>query len=173
MSDKKSQTKVKPEAKTKAEQPSAPIIDLTRLTPEQIASLNKQLKERNKENRGKSKERFVIIDGMLEEKNDAGEFHWTTRDIYNKLVENNLAGTDEGDDTLEIKKIQARKQFLEKSTDEKGKLVYPAGSFGYKKTEFKGFQLGKVTVLKFFKDDKKVATLTQDERNIIMESISA
>jgi len=109
-------------------------IDLSKLTPEQLASLQKQLKAKKKEKSGKKEERFHIIDTMLAEKEEGSdEFKHTTRDIMNALVKNDLVDTTEPDfDTVEIKKIQARKQFLEKKTDEKGNLVHPKGSFGYK-----------------------------------------
>ena len=115
--------------------PVANAIDLSKLTPEQLASLQKQLKAKKKEKSSKKDERFLIIDTMLAEKEEGSEteFRHTTRDILNTLVKNDLVDTTEPDfDTVEIKKIQARKQFLEKKTDEKGEPVHPKNSFGYK-----------------------------------------
>lgn len=126
----------KSNASQKSESP-APVtgIDLSTLTPEQLASLQKQIKAKKKEKSSKKDERFMIIDTMLAEKEEGSdtEFRHTTRDILNTLVKNDLVDTTEpGFDTVEIKKIQARKQFLEKKTDEKGELVHAKGSFGYK-----------------------------------------
>lgn len=150
------------------------VIDLSKLTAEQLIQLQKQLKAKKKEVSGKKDERFNIIDTMLAEKDeDSGEHKWTTRDIVTKLAENNLIDTTAPDYYKnEIKKVQARKQFLEKQTDKEGKLVAQPGTYGYKPSSFSGFSLGPEKVVEFFQDENKVATLTGDQRNIILKALS-
>ncbi len=120
---------------TQKENKVAPIqggVDISKLTPEQLLNLQKQLKARKAEKSGDKKERFEMIDSMLQAKSEDGnEFKYTTRDILNNLRKNGLSDPA-SEDSEEIKKIQARKQHLEKKTDEKGNLVYAKGTFGYK-----------------------------------------
>jgi hypothetical protein len=145
-------------------------IDLGKLTPEQLVSLQKQLKDKKKEKSSKKDERFMIIDTMLAEKEEGSdtEFRHTTRDILNTLVKNDLVDTTEpGFDTMEIKKIQARKQFLEKKTDEKGELVHAKGSFGYKASG--GFAvMTAAKVATWFTVPANVAQLTPTQVTSIM-----
>jgi len=149
-------------------------IDLASLTPEQLSALQKQLKEKSKEVRGKHKERFTIIDQMLTEKDEEGKFKHTTRDILNVLVQEKLVNdTGEKWDQVEIKKIQARKQFLEKSTGKDGELLHPEGTFGYKASTMMGFGATANSVAKFFEDATKVATLTGDQRNAILAALGS
>ena len=149
-------------------------LDLSKLTPEQLQSLQKQLKERKANTTGKTKERFLIIDTMLAEKDDKEGFKWTTRDIINKLAENNLVDqTVPKWDQIEIKKVQARKQHLEKLTDEKGKLVHPEGKFGYKASAGVGFAMTPVTVSNWFAKAENVAKLTGDQRNAIVKALGS
>jgi urease gamma subunit len=149
-------------------------IDLAKLTPEQLASLQKQLKEKKNEKKGRKDERFAIIDTMLKEKEEDGKsFKHTTRDILNVLEKEDLIDTTPEDyDKIEIKKIQARKQHLEKLTDEKGALVHPKNSFGYKVSAGFGFVVTAAKVEEFFKDAEKVKTLTAGQREVIAEALS-
>jgi hypothetical protein len=156
-------------------------IDITKLTPEQLAALQKQIKEKKKAASGDSTERFKIIDSMLatkvttENQKDGevlGEFKYTTRDIFNKLDENNLVDkTVPKYDQNEIKKIQARKQALEKKRNEKGELVHPEDSFGYRKSEGFGFAVTPVKLVEFFKDAAKVKTLTAADRAVVLNAL--
>lgn len=156
-------------------------IDLSKLTPEQLAALQKQLKAKKKETSGRKDERFAIIDTMLQEKvvkgeekdgQKAGEFKHTTRDILNKLVENDLVDkTVDKYDQVEIKKIQARKQFLEKKTDEKGKLVSPENTFGYRPSAGAGFSLTPVRISEWFTDAERVKSLTAEQRSKILTAL--
>lgn len=148
-------------------------IDLASLTPEQLQALQKQLKAKSKEQRGKHKERFAIIDTMLTEKDEEGNFKHTTRDILNTLVQENLVNQSaEKWDQVEIKKIQARKQFLEKSRDKAGELIHPPGTYGYKASLLMGFGATAVTVEKFFESEEKVKTLTSGQREKILAALS-
>jgi hypothetical protein len=148
-------------------------IDLAKLTPEQLQALQKQLKEKRKETVGKRDERFLIIDTMLKEKAEDGKgFRWTTRDICNRLAENNLVDQTEPKwDQNEIKKIQARKQHLEKLTNEKGALVHPKGTFGYKASA-QGFNLTNTRIVEWFGKDENIESLTGDQRTTILKALS-
>jgi hypothetical protein len=146
-------------------------VDLSKLTPEQLKAIQKQLKEARKETTGKKDERFLIIDTMLKEKDeDGGGFRHTTREIANKLAENNLVDkTDPDWAKNEIKKIQARKQFLEKSRDKAGALVHPEGTFGYKASG--GFGLTSVGVTAWFNNAENVAKLSPADKAVIAKSL--
>ena len=132
---------------------------MANLSASQLKELREQLKEKSKESVSVRKERFEIIDTMLQDKDEDETFSHTTRDIADALNKANLADTSKGEDWYkeEIKKIQARKQFLEKKTDEKAELVHEKGTFGYKRTATggggKGLSASKVkleTIVAFF-----------------------
>jgi len=147
-------------------------INLDELSPEQLQALQKQMKARKQEVNSKRGERFGIIDGMLVERDAENNFIHTTRDILNKLAENGLVDqTPEKWDQNEIKKIQARKQFLEKSTGKDGKLVHPEGTFGYKQSAGMGFVITPTRVETFFDDKDKVKQLTADQRRKILKAL--
>lgn len=146
-------------------------LDLAKLTPAQLSALQKQLKEKSKVVLGKKDERFAIIDRMLAEKKD-GQFVNTTRNILDALLAYNLVDTTPEDyDQIEIKKIQARKQHLEKKTDEKAQLVYPVGTFGYKASEGGAFQLGAVRIVKWLNTPENIKTLTPDDKASIIAAL--
>ena len=148
-------------------------IDISKLAPEALLSLQKQLKAQKKETSGKTSERFVIIDGMLKDKDEAGLFRWTTRDILGKLEENNLVDKTVPEyDKVEIKKIQARKQFLEKRRNEKGELIDAEGTYGYKASDRAPFALTAVKVAEWFATPENVATLTSEQREKIAVAIA-
>ncbi len=160
--------------------PQVPVIDLTKLSSAQLKALKDQLKEKSKEVVSERKQRFEVIDRMLQEKDEDGNFVHTTREIAEALAEARLTDTSAEDwHSEEIKKIQARKQFLEKKTDEKGELVYPEGTFGYKKSATGGGGLGfsasKVkieTILAFFKSDR-VSELSEEQKAEIVAKLNA
>lgn len=159
-------------------------IDLSKLTPEQLAALQKQLKLKKKETAGDTTERFNIIDALLKEKvvkgdekagEKAGEFKYTTRDILNRLVDNNLIA-DKSDpkwDQIEIKKIQARKQFLEKKRKKDGTLEHPEGTFGYRVSAGQGFSLTPVRIEAWFQNADNLKGLTLAQKASIAKAIGA
>lgn len=176
-----SQTEAAPAAESaKDTKPQVPVIDLTKLSSSQLKALKDQLKEKSKEVVSERKQRFEIIDRMLQAKDDDGNFLHTTREIAEALAEARLADTSKEDwHSEEIKKIQARKQFLEKKTDEKGELVYPENTFGYKKSATGGGGLGfsasKVkleTIMAFFASDR-VSELTDEQKATIAAKLNA
>jgi hypothetical protein len=168
--------KVTKTATTAATSPVDAGLDISKLTPAQLAALQKQLKEKRKLTTSASKPRFELIDKMLQEKvkNTKGELEFknTTREIMNALVEAKLLDTTLPDyDTNEIKKIQARKQFLGKKTDEKGQLVHKPGTFGYKPSDGAGFVMNAGKVTKFFTDPENVKTLSDEQRKIVLDGM--
>lgn len=153
------QTKPEPAKTTKVASP----IDISKLSPDQLKGLRSQLKEQAKESSTTKDARFVIIDTMLTEKDEKGEFTHTTRDIINRCNDEGLLKKG-FDDQVEIKKVQARKQFLEKKTDEKGNLVKPAGTFGYKKAEG-AFGLTPTRIVGWFDNPENVGKLSNEQMN--------
>lgn len=147
-------------------------VDLSKLTPEQLVALQKQLKAKKVEISGDRKKWVEIVDVMLQEK-DGTEHKHTTRDILNRLVSEKviLDTTSKGWDTKEIKHIQARKQLLEKKTDEKGALVHPEGTFGYKASAGVGFLLTANRVAEWFKSADNIAKLTDAEKSVIKSAL--
>jgi hypothetical protein len=148
------------------------VIDITKLTPAQLKEIQKQLKEKSKEVRSRKDERFAIIDTMLKEKNeDTGEFRWTTSDILETLVKNDLVNTSMPDyRQVELKKIQARKQFLEKRRDEKGELIDPPDTYGYKPSEFRGFGLNTDKVVDYCIENAD--KFTPEQREKVIQALS-
>lgn len=112
-------------------------IDITKLTPAQLAEVQKQLAAQRAADKPQREKRYAIIDKMLQEK-DGDAFKHTTADILGalqtaKLVSADLNKHDRGE---WLKKIQTRKQHLEKLVHadgpNKGQLVYAKGTLGYK-----------------------------------------
>jgi hypothetical protein len=172
MASKKTKNQEANSGGTTAESNATNVIDITKLTPSQLAALQKQLKEKSKEVRSKKDERFNIIDTMLKEKDDAGNFKHTTRDILANLVQENLVDTTDPEYVQrEIKKIQARKQHLEKLTNEQGELVHPEGTFGYKPSEHVGFNLTPARVVEFFKDAANVEKMSDEQKDAVREAL--
>lgn len=159
-------------------------VDLSKLTPEQLAALQKQLKEVKKVSKDDHKKRFALIDEMLKTKftkedklgegDKIGDFKYTTREIVNALDADGLIKDKitENWDQIEIKKIQARKQHLEKATDKAGKLILPEGSVGYKPSAGVGFMLTPVRVVSWFTTDN-IAKLTTEQRATVLKSLGA
>lgn len=149
-------------------------IDLAALTPAQLAALQKQLKEKSKEVAGKAEDRFKVIDAMLQEKDeDTKEFKHTTRDIMNALIKDGtVTAPTAADEQNHIKKIQARKQFLEKKRNEKGELVYPTGTYGYKASGGVGFMMTGAKITEWFTDEN-VTKLTKEQIKSIIAALSS
>lgn len=164
-----------PKATKASTAPADTGIDLSKLTPEQLRALQKQLKSNKSPALAEHKdERFNIIDTMLKEKNEDGSFKWTTRQIFERLEENDLTDKADADSGKnEIKKIQARKQFLEKKRDKQGNLVYTPNTFGYKPAEG-GFGALRVdTVTNWFSNVDNVNKLTPDQKKAIAVALAA
>ena len=112
-------------------------IDITQLTSEQLAAIQAQLKEAAKARKAERGSRMSIIEDMLRAKDEHGSFVYSTRDIAMALSEQGLGlSEDELEDkdamAQEIRRIQAKKQHLERLTDKAGNLVHAEGTFGYK-----------------------------------------
>lgn len=112
-------------------------LDITELTSDQLAAIQAQLKDQAKQKRQVRGKRMELIEAMLQAKDEDGAFIHTTRDIATELSKQGLGLMEQElqDKVLidkELRKIQAKKQHLEKLTDEKGELVHPEGTFGYK-----------------------------------------
>lgn len=118
---------------TETPTPATPVvaptaIDLSQLTPDQITKLAKQLKEARKADKVDHDSWVKIVDTALHEREGDG-FRWTTGDILSQLQAKGLAKPtlDTEQRQSEIKKIQTRKQLLEKKRDDKGNLVHTVG----------------------------------------------
>jgi hypothetical protein len=103
-------------------------ISLSQLTPEQIAELRKQMKAEQKQRSGDRESWNKLVDKMLQERTGT-EFNHSTGDILaalqaDKIVSGNITGKDRA---AEIKRIQTRKQLLEKKVGEDGKPLYTVG----------------------------------------------
>ena len=175
----------KPTKETKSNE--APVLDITKLSSEQLAAIQKQLQERNKAQSANRGERSEIMVAMLKEKDENGEFINTTRDIAFKLAENGLCAIltkdNFNDEAMkaevekEIRKVQAKKQQLEKATNEKGELVHPEGTFGYKSSpkggaaNLSGKAVKAETVVGFF-ESGRVSELTKEQIALIKKSLS-
>lgn len=150
------------------------IIDISKLTPEQLASLQKQLKATKKAANSNNEERFKLMETMLREKDDEDGFIHTTRDILNALIAEKLVvATTTHDQQEEIKKIQARKQFLSKKRDEKGELVYPENTFGYKPSGLFGFKMNYEKMIEWLTIPENLATLTDEQKDNLTNAIGA
>ena len=140
-------------------------IKLADLNPEQLATLQRQMREAAKADRAKVKDRWAVVDPMLQER-DGAEFKHTTADILVALQAAKLApATLEKEERAEwLKKIQTRKQVMEK---EEGQ----AGLWGYKASG--GFRaLTADTVVDWLLDDENLAKLTQADRNALIKQLS-
>lgn len=103
-------------------------ISLDQLTPEQLAQLKTAMRADRKARMGDRKPWNAIVDVMLQEREGDG-FKHTTADILAKLQaqKQESASLSTADRIIVIKKIQTRKQLLEKKRDESGKLLYQVG----------------------------------------------
>lgn len=103
-------------------------ISLDQLTPEQIATLKSLVKTEAKAARPDRKTWNPIVDAMLQEREGDG-FRWTTAQILERLQQEKVVkpslATPERES--EIKKIQTRKQLLERKRDRDGKLLFTVG----------------------------------------------
>ncbi len=131
---KKQQTATQPTpAITAPASVAQPAISLDQLTPAQIAALAKQLKAQRKADMGDHKAWVEIVDKMLHEKEGDG-FKNTTSDILAALQAKAIvpAALSSEARAMHIKRIQTRKQLLEKKPEHKDKVGYKpsANSFG-------------------------------------------
>lgn len=110
-------------------QPATPVIlDIASLTPDQLAKLQRQLKEHKKATAIDHESWVTIVDKMLHEKDETG-FKWTTADILSTAQNKGIVPPtiDADRRAQEIKRIQTRKQLLEKKRDDKGNLMHDVG----------------------------------------------
>lgn len=178
-------TEANTETGTTATKPAENVLDVTQLTPAQLKALQKQLSEHKAAASSNREERNNVIYEMITEKDENGEFVNTTRDIAKTLADNGLCEflTSENFDSedmkeevqKEIRKIQARKQLLEKKTDEKGELVYPEGTFGYKSGGVGNSTLSaskvKVETIVAFFTQGRATELTDEQSQAILEAV--
>ena len=110
-------------------------INVSDLTTEQLKAIRTQLKAQAKQNGERLGERRAIIDAMLQDQDDTGFMH-TTADILAALQEAGLVSvTLDKDERAEwLKKVQTRKQDLEKKPEFAGKVGYKASSHGFSLT---------------------------------------
>jgi len=109
---------------------TASLIKLENLTAEQLASLHGQISAKRKLVRAGSGSRNAVIDPMLHETNDLGHVH-TTADIVVALQAKSLLPKElsKTDHAVEIKKIQTRKQLLQRKGDTS--VGYRASATGF------------------------------------------
>lgn len=107
-------------------------LDITKLTPVQLQALTKQMTAMRKAKSGDAGKRNKVIDAMLQEKNGT-EFKHTTGDILGKLQSENIVSKSLTSDERagELKKIQTRKQLLDKKPEFKGKVGYKVSAAGF------------------------------------------
>lgn len=171
----------------KATKSEAAPIDVTQLTPAQLKALQKQLSEHKAVASSHREERNNVIYEMTTEKDEDGNFVNSTQDIAKVLCDNGLCeflttenfGSEDMKEEVqkEVRKIQARKQLLEKKTDEKGELVYPEGTFGYKSagggnSNLSASKIKVATVLGFFTTGR-ATELTDEQKTQVIEAINA
>lgn len=147
-------------------------IDLSKLTDEQMTQIRAQLKAQRATLADGRAERYTIIDRMLVEKDDTG-FKNTTADIRAALVTAKLipAHQQNPEDMKEwLKKIQTRKQHLEKETNDDGTLKYAKGTFGYKLSAG-GFTLTPDRVIDWLMDEGNLARLSAADRKAILKAV--
>jgi hypothetical protein len=124
--------KLKPSATAPSvDKPAAPAFDLASLTAEQLAKLTKQLAEKRKADRGDHESWKTIVDTMLKEREGDG-FKHTTSDILAAVQAKAIVPTT-CDRPAQLKRIQTRKQQLERMRDDKGNLIWD-GKVGYKQS---------------------------------------
>lgn len=150
------------------------MIDITELTSEQLAAVQAQLKAQAKARKEQRGTRMDLIVQMLKDKDDNGAFKHTTRDIAMALHEAGVGLTeseleDKKEMEQEIRRIQAKKQQMEKARDKAGELIHPEGTFGYKPSHNfssgTGMAAGKVrveTVMEFMRT--RFSELTEDQK---------
>lgn len=129
MQNKKTQATTAPVTTAPVQVSAAPtILDIASLTPDQLAKLQRQLKEHKKATAIDHESWVTIVDKMLHEKDETG-FRWTTADILSTVQNKGIVPPtiDADRRAQEIKRIQTRKQLLEKKRDDKGNLMHDVG----------------------------------------------
>jgi hypothetical protein len=136
------------------------------LTPAQLKAIKAQLKAQAKANGAQLEERRTIIDAMLQEQDDTG-FKHTTADILAALQEAQLVETTLAkEDRAEwLKKIQTRKQDLEKKPEYAGKVGYKASGHG--------FTLTPDRIVDWLMDEVNAAKLTAADRKAIIKAMQS
>jgi hypothetical protein len=141
-------------------------INVSDLTPAQLKAIKAQLKAQAKANGAQLEERRTIIDAMLQEQDDTG-FKHTTADILAALQEAQLVETTLAkEDRAEwLKKIQTRKQDLEKKPEYAGKVGYKASGHG--------FTLTPDRIVDWLMDEVNAAKLTAADRKAIIKAMQS
>lgn len=137
-------------------------LDISKLSPEQIALLAKQLRTASRAKSGDPKNRNAIIDKLLQEKDGKG-FKNTTQDILDAMIAAKVVKAD-ADRKIELKKIQTRKQFLVKKPKTDAERAAAKLLYGYK-VSANGFAVTIDRVLEWIK------TATPDERKQVAKAI--
>lgn len=147
-------------------------IDLSKLNDKEIMALRKQLLNANRMDKSELEKRNTVIDGMLQVKEN-GEFKWTTRDILNELIKSKVVKADisKADQGEWLKKIQTRKQLLEKQTNEDGSLKHKPGTFGYKFSGVFGNILTSDRIVDWMLDDDNVKKLSPADKAAILKAL--
>lgn len=142
-----------------------PTIDLAALTPAQIAQLAKQLKEQKKADAGDHDQWVKVVDAMLHE-SDANGFKHTTSDILAACQAKAIIPMTISEDgrKAQIKRIQTRKQLLEKKPEHKGKVGYKVSSHSFG-------PLTKDKILDWFALPANVEALTPSEQAAIVKAM--
>jgi hypothetical protein len=156
----------------KITQATTPAFDLASLTPAQLATLQHQLHDKTKADRGDRTQWNTLVDSMLQEKVD-GSFAHTTGDILAALQAKGVTKpTPEKEGyATEIKRIQTRKQLLEKQRDKAGHLLKPEGTYGYKASANSFGPMNKAKILAWLAVAANIETLTPAEATVITASV--
>lgn len=150
---------------------STQIVDISTLTSEQLKALRSSLLKLNKTDKSVLDKRNSIIDSMLQVKDADGSFKWTTTDIVAKLQEAKVVPATilKGDRQEWLKKVQTRKQLLERQTNEDGTLKHKPGTFGYKSSGTFGNVLTAERVTDWIIENSE--TLSATEKAAILKSL--
>jgi len=156
------------------------MIDINKLSKAQLKDLNAQITAMAV---GRKQDRAVwtsTVTEMLLEKDESGNHVHTTVDIWSILFRDGVETLNPVDvlpgkerDSV-LKKIQAYKQKLAKSTDKAtGNLIHPTGSLGYKATESsltpRSYSPEKVT--EWFTNADNVAGISLEQKKAILASL--
>ena len=147
-------------------------INITSLTPEQLKQVKAQLNAQRKQLSGGRDARYAIIDRMLQER-DGESFRHTTTDILTALQDAKLVdATLAKDNRAEwLKKIQTRKQSLQKLANEDGTLVHAEGTLGYKPSAGGIGALNADRIIDWLMDEANLAKLTPADRKAILKAV--
>jgi predicted transcriptional regulator len=141
-------------------------INVSELTAAQLKAIKAQLKAQAKANGAQLEQRRAIIDRMLQETDDSG-FKHTTSDILAALQSAGLveAAPSKEDRAEWLKKIQTRKQDLERKPEYAGKVGYKASAHG--------FTLTPDRIVDWLMDEANTSKLTAADRKAIIKAMQS